>query len=217
MDRINSLVPGKCGSNFQTVIFKIILQRYVFNHSHKSALWSMPQNPYDDESTLVRVMSWCRQATSHYLNRVAWCHMAPLCLSELAPLPCLTRAVHFVLKYIIYVRGSRVCCSFLVASQHIGSCTEGMCHKMCLPAGHGKCNKLEITCVLHYGVRLDLYSWPQDGPRHPHWTITWRIGSHDSYDVSSPRLVCKDIASTWPLHNIRFSYIFNLRLRVCYS
>ena len=29
----------------------------------------MPQNTYDDKSTLVLVMAWCRQATSHYLNQ----------------------------------------------------------------------------------------------------------------------------------------------------
>ena len=29
----------------------------------------MPQNTFDDESTLVQVMAWCRQATSHYLNQ----------------------------------------------------------------------------------------------------------------------------------------------------
>ena len=29
----------------------------------------MPQNLTDDKSTLVQVMAWCRQATSHYLNQ----------------------------------------------------------------------------------------------------------------------------------------------------
>ena len=29
----------------------------------------MPQNLADDKSTLVQVMAWCRQATSHYLNQ----------------------------------------------------------------------------------------------------------------------------------------------------
>ena len=34
-------------------------------------------NHADDWSTLVRVMAWCRQATSHYLShvdQVIWCH-----------------------------------------------------------------------------------------------------------------------------------------------
>ena len=29
----------------------------------------MPQNTFDDKSTLVQVMTWCRQATSHYLGQ----------------------------------------------------------------------------------------------------------------------------------------------------
>ena len=29
----------------------------------------MPRNLIDDKSTLVQVMAWCRQATSHYLNQ----------------------------------------------------------------------------------------------------------------------------------------------------
>ena len=29
----------------------------------------MPQDTFDDKSTLVLVMAWCRQATSHYLSQ----------------------------------------------------------------------------------------------------------------------------------------------------
>ena len=29
----------------------------------------MPQDLTDDKSTLVEVMAWCRQATSHYLSQ----------------------------------------------------------------------------------------------------------------------------------------------------
>ena len=29
----------------------------------------MPLDLYDDKSTLVQVMDWCRQATSHYLSQ----------------------------------------------------------------------------------------------------------------------------------------------------
>ena len=31
--------------------------------------WWMPQDLTDDKSTLVQVMAWCRQATSHYPNQ----------------------------------------------------------------------------------------------------------------------------------------------------
>ena len=40
----------------------------------------------DDKSTLVQVMAWCCQASSHYLSQccqITWCHMASLGLNEL--------------------------------------------------------------------------------------------------------------------------------------
>ena len=40
--------------------------------SCESALWWMPLDLIDDKSTLVQVMAWCHQATSHYLNQ-CWC------------------------------------------------------------------------------------------------------------------------------------------------
>ena len=37
----------------------------------------IPQNPIDDESTLVLVMSWCHQTTSYYLNQCWSSSMLP--------------------------------------------------------------------------------------------------------------------------------------------
>ena len=37
--------------------------------SYEIALRWMPQDLTDDRSTLVQVMAWCRQATSHYLSQ----------------------------------------------------------------------------------------------------------------------------------------------------
>ena len=37
--------------------------------SYEIALRWMPQDLTDDKSTLVQVMAWCRQATSHYLSQ----------------------------------------------------------------------------------------------------------------------------------------------------
>ena len=34
-----------------------------------TGLWWMPLDLTDDKSTLIQVMAWCRQATSHYLNQ----------------------------------------------------------------------------------------------------------------------------------------------------
>ena len=37
----------------------------------------MPRDPTDDKSTLVQVMAWCRQATSHYLSQCLPSSMSP--------------------------------------------------------------------------------------------------------------------------------------------
>ena len=42
----------------------------ILSNSNEMALWRMPHNPTDGKSTLVQVMAWCRQATSHYPS---WC------------------------------------------------------------------------------------------------------------------------------------------------
>ena len=41
----------------------------IFKSSDGHVLRWMPQDLTDDKSTLVQVMAWCRQATSHYLNQ----------------------------------------------------------------------------------------------------------------------------------------------------
>ena len=44
----------------------------------------MPEKLTDDKSTLVQVMAWCRQATSHYkVDSVLCCHVASLGPNEL--------------------------------------------------------------------------------------------------------------------------------------
>ena len=66
---INSLVPGRCGCNLKLVIFKLTSRVYILNISCEIALRWMPQDLTGDKSTLVQVMAWCRQATSHYLGQ----------------------------------------------------------------------------------------------------------------------------------------------------
>ena len=66
---VNSLAPGKFEWNFRHVIFKQIL---VFDDRGiccEIALIWMSMDFTDDQSTLVQVMAWCRQATSHYLSQ----------------------------------------------------------------------------------------------------------------------------------------------------
>ena len=66
---VNSLAPGIFEWNFRHVIFK---QNLVIDGWHIwceiDLIW-MSLNFTDDESTLVQVMAWCHQATSHYLSQ----------------------------------------------------------------------------------------------------------------------------------------------------
>ena len=66
---INSLAPGKFEWNFRYLIFQIISVIDGWVISCELALRWMSLNLTDDKSTLVQVMAWCRQATSHYLNQ----------------------------------------------------------------------------------------------------------------------------------------------------
>ena len=66
---INSLFPERCGFHYQCVIFKCVVVITFMSISSAFAFRWMTQGPADDKSTLVQVMAWCRQATSHYLNQ----------------------------------------------------------------------------------------------------------------------------------------------------
>ena len=65
----NSLAPGRCGCNLKLVIFKLTSRVDILSISCEIALRWMTQDFIDDKSTLVQVMAWCRQATSHYLGQ----------------------------------------------------------------------------------------------------------------------------------------------------
>ena len=70
----NSLALGRCGSNFTIIIFKIILQNCSLDSWH--LLWNYSQLSATSliitcikKLTLVQVMAWCCQITSHYLSQ----------------------------------------------------------------------------------------------------------------------------------------------------
>ena len=69
--------PGRSGFDSKNGIFYLVLLIGIFRSSHYNALRWMPQDLTDDKSTLVQVMAWCRQASSHYLSQ-CW-------LSSLSP------------------------------------------------------------------------------------------------------------------------------------
>ena len=66
---INSLDPGRPGCHFKTPIFNLVLLIGILTSSNDNALGWMPRDLTDDKSTLVQVMAWCHQATSHYLSQ----------------------------------------------------------------------------------------------------------------------------------------------------
>ena len=66
---INSLSPGTNCRNLSSVFFKLILLIDIMSTSCEIGLRWMPQISIHYESTLVQVMTWCRQATSHYLGQ----------------------------------------------------------------------------------------------------------------------------------------------------
>ena len=72
---INSLAPGRSECDSKNGIYNLVLLIGIFRSSHDNALQLMSQDLTDDKSTLVQVMAWCRQATSHYLSQ---CWLSPL-------------------------------------------------------------------------------------------------------------------------------------------
>ena len=66
---VNSLAPGKFEWNFKYLILQIISVIDGWGISCELALRWMSLDLTDDKSTLVQVMAWCRQATSHYLSQ----------------------------------------------------------------------------------------------------------------------------------------------------
>ena len=69
MPHLNSLAPGKFEWHLRYVIFKWILVIDGWGISCEVALIWMSLDFTDDPSTLLQVMAWCRQATSHYLSQ----------------------------------------------------------------------------------------------------------------------------------------------------
>ena len=69
MKTVNSLALGKFEWNFKYVIFKQILVNHGWGISSEIALIWMSLDLTDYQSTLVQVMAWCRQTTSHYPNQ----------------------------------------------------------------------------------------------------------------------------------------------------
>ena len=66
---INSLAPGRYEWNFRLEIFKLISVINGWGIPCEIALRWMSLYLTDDKLTLVQVMGWCCQATTHYLSQ----------------------------------------------------------------------------------------------------------------------------------------------------
>ena len=66
---LKSSAPCWCQCDFKNVIFNLALLIGILKSSYDNILRWMPQDITGGKSTLVQVMAWCCQATSHYLNQ----------------------------------------------------------------------------------------------------------------------------------------------------
>ena len=72
-----SWTTGRFHFNIRKAIFKLTLVNGGWGISYEIALRWMPQDLTVDKSTLVQVVAWCRQATSHYLSQCWLRSMSP--------------------------------------------------------------------------------------------------------------------------------------------
>ena len=96
----NSLAPGKFEWNFRHVIFKQILAIDGWGISCEIALIWMSLDFINDQSTLVQVMAWCRQAdlcrhmASPGHNELTWSNITSLGQNELKNFPFKHCSIH---------------------------------------------------------------------------------------------------------------------------
>ena len=79
---LNSLAPGKCGSNFKCQVLEQILWIKFMNTSYEIALRQMLQNLTNERSTLAQVMAWCHEATSHCMSQCWPRSMSPYSITK---------------------------------------------------------------------------------------------------------------------------------------
>ena len=66
---VNPLASGIFEWNFREVLFKLISTIDVWGIACEIAIRRISLDLADNKSTLVQIMTWCRQATSHYLSQ----------------------------------------------------------------------------------------------------------------------------------------------------
>ena len=171
----NSLAPGGFENIFQNVFFKLISWIDTLSNSCETVLRRMPQNPSDDKSTLVQVMAWCRQATSHYLSQC--------CLRSLSPYG-VTRPQWVKTKW-ANVRYPVRAATFWTETKYTCVCVLHMVRCQYKTGANTIADRDRLTNIVSYKVRramnpnatcfwMDLYS------------VIWRItaNSQKTWDIS---------------------------------
>ena len=111
---INSLAPGRSECDSKNGIFNLVLLIGIFRSSHDNGLQWMPQDLTHDKSTLVQVVAWCRQATSHHLSQRWLSSLSPYGVARpqwVNPIPHLNslpakffrRNLNMYLQFILYL------------------------------------------------------------------------------------------------------------------
>ena len=76
-NHIVSPCSSACSSLGDMGLYSLSHKTCIFTLSNNNALRWMPWDLTDNKSTLVQVMAWCRQATSHYLSQCWPSSMSP--------------------------------------------------------------------------------------------------------------------------------------------
>ena len=111
---VNSLAPGKFDWTLIYVIFKQIFLSDVWGISCEIAIIQMSLDT-DDQSTLVHVMAWCRQAPSHYLSQCWPRSMSPNGVTRPQWVNTMTADGLAMRGANIHLQSMRSCCSHLRA------------------------------------------------------------------------------------------------------
>ena len=123
--------PGIFGTNFKGIIFKLIILKSIQGTRYEIVLIWMPHNLSNEKSTLVRVMAWCRQGTSHYLSQCWDKSMSPYGVfgpewvngyQTLVNYPCVAFRGYGITEYCFYathryIRNNNIFNDYVVNSQ----------------------------------------------------------------------------------------------------
>ena len=74
---VNSLVPGKCGCDLEYIFWNTFWWLILTSISNEIGFRGKSKNFSEDKSTLVQVMAWCYQVTSHKLNTILPSFLTP--------------------------------------------------------------------------------------------------------------------------------------------